>query len=179
MPLQTRAPQSSRRRAAVASDARRREDLRRIEQTITRIGQIGGGKDAAKVREKRSGVTVSRPGIAIMAVLARNGELRVGEIARYSHLETPLVSRELNRLVDAGYAKRQPDADDGRVARVSLSEQGLSAYQRYRSATDDIIAETFSTWQSDELRDLAGALERVLADFARPRLRGDDAGEHG
>ena len=89
------------------------------------------------------------------------------------------MSRELNRLVDDGYATRQPDADDGRVARVSLSEQGLAAYQRYRSATDDIIAETFSAWQSDELRDLAGALERVLGDFARPRLSGDDPGEHG
>ena len=87
MPLQTRAPQSSRRQAAISPGKRRREDLRRIEQAITRIGQIGGGKDAAKVREKRSGITVSRPGIAIMAVLARNGELRVGEIARYSHLE--------------------------------------------------------------------------------------------
>ncbi len=114
-----------------------------------------------------------------MAVLARHGELRVGEIARYSHLEPPLVSRELNRLVDDGYATRQPDATDRRVARVSLSEHGLAAYQSYRNATDDVIAETFAAWQSDELRDLAGTLERVLGDFARPKLSGNDPEEHG
>jgi len=103
-----------------------------------------------------------------MAALAHHGELRVGEIARFAHLETPLVSRELNRLVDDGYAVRRSDADDGRVARVTLSEQGFSAYQRYRRATDEIIAETFASWRADELHHLAGSLERVLSDFARP-----------
>lgn len=174
MPLHTRASQSTRRQAPTTPSPRRREDLRRVEQAITRIGQIGGGKDAAKVRERRSGLTVSRPGIAIMAILARHGELRVGEIARFSHLETPLVSRELNRLVADGYATRKSDADDGRVARVSLSERGLAAYRSYRSATDDIIAETFASWRSDELRQLAGTLERVLGDFARPRFDGQE-----
>jgi DNA-binding MarR family transcriptional regulator len=112
-----------------------------------------------------------------MAVLARNGELRVGEIAKFAHLETPLVSRELNRLVADGYAIRQPDAHDGRVARVSLSERGLAAYQSYRSATDDIIAETFFSWRSDELHSLARTLERVLHDFARPHFHGETPGE--
>jgi DNA-binding MarR family transcriptional regulator len=146
--------------------------LRRIEQAITGIGRIGGGKDAATVRAARSGVSVSRPGIAIMATLAHNGELRVGEIARLTHLESPLVSRELNRLVDDGYAIRKADPTDGRVACVSLSERGLAAYRAYRQATDDIIAETFGEWRSDELHHLAGLLERVLSDFARPPGRG-------
>jgi len=152
--------------------AGRNEDLRRIEQAITRIGRIGGGKDAATVRAARSGVSVSRPGIAIMATLAHNAELRVGEIARLTRLESPLVSRELNRLVDEGYAVRRADPADGRVAWVSLSENGLDAYQAYRRATDDIIAETFGAWHSDELHHLAGLLERVLADFARPPSAG-------
>jgi DNA-binding MarR family transcriptional regulator len=103
-----------------------------------------------------------------MATLAHNGELRVGEIARLTHLESPLVSRELNRLVEDGYAVRRADPADGRVAWVSLSEKGLAAYQAYRKATDDIIAETFGDWRTDELHNLAGLLERVLADFARP-----------
>jgi DNA-binding MarR family transcriptional regulator len=85
-----------------------------------------------------------------------------------THFESPLVSRELNRLVDEGYALRRADPTDGRVAWVNLSEKGLAAYQAYRKATDDIIAETFGEWNSHELHDLAGKLERVLADFARP-----------
>ena len=171
MPAHTRVLRATPANGATGAShgVKRKDDLRRVEQAITRIGQIGGGKDAAKVREARSGVTVSRPGIAIMAALARNGELRVGQIARISHLETPLVSRELNRLVDDGYALRRPDAEDGRVARVTLSDLGLSAYQSYRRATDDIIAETFSEWTSEELSMLANNLERVLTDFARPR----------
>ncbi len=147
---------------------RRKEDLRRVEQALTRIARIGTGKDAAMVRALRSGVTVSRPGIAIMATLARNGELRVGDIARQTDLETPLVSRELNRLEAEGYALRKGDSADGRVAWVRLSERGRAAYRAYRKATDDIVAETFESWRSEELHRLAGTLERVLGDFARP-----------
>ncbi len=103
-----------------------------------------------------------------MATLARYGELRVGDIARHTDLETPLISRELNRLVADGFAVRRGDVADGRVALVSLSEQGAEAFRAYRSATDDIIAETFIEWGSHELHELAGTLERVLRDFARP-----------
>lgn len=147
---------------------RRQEDLRRIEQAITRIARIGNGKDAALIRARRSGVRVSRPGIAIMATLARGGELRVGDVARQTKLETPLVSRELHRLGTGGYVVRRSDPRDGRVAWVALSEKGRAAYRAYRSATDDIVAETFAGWRTDELHELAATLERVLADFARP-----------
>ncbi len=106
-----------------------------------------------------------------MATLARYGELRVGDIARHTDLETSLISRELNRLVADDFAKRRGDAADGRVALVSISERGAEAFRAYRVATDDIIAETFTGWSSHELHELAATLERVLGDFVRPRDR--------
>ena len=148
--------------------AQRREDLRRVEQAITRISRIGSGKDAAMLRSRRSGAKFSRPGIAIIATLARCGELRVGDIARQTDLETPLISRELNRLVADGFALRRADVADGRVALVSLSEQGVAAFRAYREATDDIIAETFTDWSSQELHELATTLEHVVRDFSHP-----------
>ena len=123
------------------------------------------------LRSRRSGVQVSRPGIAIMATLARYGELRVGDIARHTDLETSLISRELNRLVADDFAQRRGDAADGRVALVRLSRRGAEAFRSYRVATDDIIAETFMGWSSHELHELAATLERVLGDFVRPRDR--------
>lgn len=171
MPQATRRAVPVRRRSGESASSppdRRQEDLRRVEQALTRIARIGNGKDAALVRARRSGVRVSRPGIAIMATLARAGEMRVGDVARQTRLETPLVSRELHRLVAQGDAVRRGDPADGRVARVALSEKGLAAYRAYRKATDEIIAETFADWRSDELHRLAGTLERVLGDFARP-----------
>jgi DNA-binding MarR family transcriptional regulator len=49
-----------------------------------------------------------------------------------------------------------------------LTDSGRRASEAYRSATDDIIAETFAGWSSADLRVLAGLLERVAEDFTRP-----------
>jgi MarR family transcriptional regulator, transcriptional regulator for hemolysin len=164
--------------AAVAGDGRdagpasaRSHTLTRVEQSLTGIARIGNGKAAASARSERSGVRISRPGIAMLAALARAGhELRVKEIADVTGLETPLVSRELNVLADDGRIRRRSDPTDGRAALVGLTATGRADFAAYRAATDDIVAETFSGWESEELEVLADLLERVLADFARPSL---------
>ncbi|MBF6556792.1 MAG: MarR family transcriptional regulator [Acidimicrobiales bacterium] len=157
--------------------ARRRDDLRRVEQAITRMGRIGNGREAARIRAERSGVRISRPGIAILAAVHARGPLRVTDIARQTGLEPPLVSREIRRLVEDGYVARRGDRSDGRAAIVTLTPAGTAAFGAYRSATDDIVTETFAGWTSAELRELAGALERVVDDFAR--APGTPAVNHG
>jgi DNA-binding MarR family transcriptional regulator len=157
--------------------ARRRDDLRRVEQAITRMGRIGNGREAARIRAERSGVRISRPGIAILAAVNARGPLRVTDIARQTGLEPPLVSREIRRLVEDGYVARRADSSDGRAAIATLTREGTAAFGAYRSATDDIVTETFSGWTSAELRELASSLERVVDDFAR--APGAPAVNHG
>jgi hypothetical protein len=42
----------------------------------------------------------------------------------------------------------------------------------YRAAADEIIAEVLSSWSAADLHALAGQLERVVRDFARPQQAG-------
>jgi DNA-binding MarR family transcriptional regulator len=154
---------------AAAGPPDRPRDLRRVEQALTGIARIGNGKAAASARSERSGVRISRPGVAVLAALVRAGsELRVKDIVDGTGLETPLVSRELTQLVADGRVVRRTDPDDGRATLVALTGRGRDDFAAYRSATDEIVAETFADWPSDQLATLAGLLERVLADFARP-----------
>jgi DNA-binding MarR family transcriptional regulator len=114
---------------------------------------------------------VSRPAIAILAVLARSSEMRVTELAKQTGLETTLISRELKQLENDGLAERRADELDGRAALISLSDSGRQAFTSYREVTDEIIAETFADWTAVELEQLAAMLERVLRDFVRtPRV---------
>jgi len=166
MPETTTAPGSTRAGGGPAAGDRC-GDLRRVEQAITGISRIGSGKASARLRSERSGVRVSRPGVAILAALAHRGELRVNDLARQTGLEVPLVSREVNRLAAEGRVLRRSDDSDGRAALVSLTEQGRADFGDYRRATDEIIGETFAAWEPDELHRLAATLERVLADFSR------------
>lgn len=146
----------------------RHRDIRRVEQAITRIGRIANGREAARVRAERSGVRISRPGLAILSALDGKGPLRPTELAGLTRLELTLVSRELRRLVAEAYVVSRSDDTDGRAALATLTDTGTAALRAYRAATDEIVDETFAGWSAGELHELATTLERVVEDFARP-----------
>ena len=161
----------------------RLEDLRRVEQALTRIARISTGRVAARNRSERSGVMLSRPAISILSTLRTSGPVRLSLLARLTDLEAPLISREIRELVNEGYVRRTADPTDGRAGIVDLTAKGRRASQAYREATDEIIAETFSAWSAADLRDLRVQLERVARDFtqspAAGRRAGNGNGAHG
>ncbi len=143
----------------------RRDDLRRIERSVTGIARISFGRSAARNRSERSGVDLSRPAMAILAALRISGPVRLSALALATHLEAPLVSREVRVLEAAGYVERTADPGDGRAAIVAATELGQAAFERYRAATDEIIAETFVDWPDGDLDALAEQLERLETCF--------------
>ena len=126
------------------------------------------GREAARIRAARSGVHLSRPSVSILSTLRVSGPVRLRELAHRTDLEAPLISREVRDLIAAGLVRRTSDPTDGRAGIVELTPKGRRASEAYRSATDDIISETFSSWSAAELRVLAEQLERVVSDFSRP-----------
>jgi DNA-binding MarR family transcriptional regulator len=147
----------------------RTDDLRRIEQAITRIQRISLGRDAVRRRADRAGVNLGRPAVAVLFALYRHGPQRLSDLARHTQLEAPLISREVRALVEDGYVTRRADPADGRATIVELTEFGRESNMAYRKAVDEIIAETFDGWTAKELAELAASLERVARDFAAYR----------
>jgi DNA-binding MarR family transcriptional regulator len=93
--------------------------------------------------------------------------VRLSSLAHLTGLEAPLISREIKELGDGGYVFRTSDPTDGRAGIVELSPKGSDAWNRYRHAADDINAETFSEWSSEDLRTLRVLLERVARDVSK------------
>ena len=146
----------------------RRDDLRRVDHALTRIARVAMGRDAARARAERSGVHLSQPAIAILAALRTAGAVRLSELARLTGLEPPLISREAGELVASRHIRRRADPTDGRAGIVALTSKGRQASEGYRKAADEILAASFASWSVADLHDLAGLLERVARDFARP-----------
>lgn len=145
----------------------RLDDLRGVELAINRISRISNGRVAARHRSERSGVMLSRPAITILSTLRGSGPVRLSLLARLTDLEAPLISREIRELAEGGYVRRTADPTDGRAGIVDLTAKGRRAYQAYRDATDEIIAETFEAWSASDLHELRTLLDRVSEDFAR------------
>jgi DNA-binding MarR family transcriptional regulator len=146
----------------------RRDDLRRIERSITRIARISLGRSAARNRAEMSGIDLSRPAITILAVLHQAGPMRLSALSTLTHLEAPLVSREIRQLEADGFVTRTADPEDGRAAIAEATPAGIETFVRYRATTDAIVAETFADWDDAELGTLVDHLERMERAFSRP-----------
>jgi len=146
----------------------RREDLARVDQALARLARMATGREGARLRAERSGVALSQPALAILAASRSAGAVRLSELSRLTGLEPALISREVRDLTATGHAQRRPDPSDGRAGIVVLTPKGRRASQAYRAAADELMAERLSTWSAADLHALAGQLERVVRDFARP-----------
>ncbi|WP_243372696.1 MarR family transcriptional regulator [Geotalea sp. SG265] len=96
-----------------------------------------------------------------MEALWEEDGLSVGEIGRRIALDTATLAGILDRLVTAGWVRREVDSQDGRVARVYLTEKGTGAI--------GTLAETMEQTNDDLLKGFSQEerllLKRLLKDF--------------
>jgi DNA-binding MarR family transcriptional regulator len=146
----------------------RRDDLRRVDQALARLARMATGREGARLRAERSGVSLSQPALAVLAASRSAGAVRLSELSRLTGLEPALISREVRELTATGHVQRRADPSDGRAGIVALTPKGRRTSETYRAAADEIMADVLSSWTAADLHALAGHLERVVRDFSRP-----------
>ena len=65
----------------------------------------------------------------ILGMLCEDQKPTMGELSGALSLPLSTVSRMVGRLEERGYAERLPDAADGRVVRVALTDSGRHLYE--------------------------------------------------
>ena len=104
---------------------------------------------------------VSVGGVAVLALLYREGDRTVGQLATAERVQPPSMTRTVTCLEAEGYVERFPHPTDGRQVLVRLSDQGrelLAAERRRRDA-----------WLTRRMRELS-ADERAVLRQAAPIL---------
>lgn len=76
--------------------------------------------------------------------------LSVGEIGRRIALDTATLAGVLDRMANAGWVRREADPDDGRVARVYLTEKAQEAVSGLASAIEITNNELLSSFSLEE-----------------------------
>ena len=74
--------------------------------------------------------------------------------------------RLVDRLVEAGYVRREPGAD-GRSRAVTLTDEGRSVAERVSAARAEVLGDALAVLSADERAELSGMLGRVMATFVR------------
>lgn len=99
--------------------------------------------------------------MAVLAQLARQGELSIGELARSEKVQPPSMTRTVNCLQADEYVARRPHESDGRQVMVALTDRGRETLQADRRRRD--------AWLAQKLTDLTAA-EREALRAAAPIL---------
>lgn len=122
---------------------------------------------------------VSQPAVILLSRLQADGGLTIGELARRTHMDMSLVSRELRKLESEAMVTRATDARDGRVTRVGLTPKGRGIVRRLRNVRDRHIFEVLSAWSAQELVALGDLMTRFVDDLQSVRYRDADPDGNG
>jgi DNA-binding MarR family transcriptional regulator len=106
-------------------------------------------------------------GLVPLAVINRCAPARVRDVADALHVDLSVASRQVAALAAAGYVRREPDADDRRAQRVSLTDAGTAALERAHDRIVAVFASALGDWSDDDLTSLTAALGRLGDDYSR------------
>jgi DNA-binding MarR family transcriptional regulator len=125
----------------------------------------------AWLRLSREPTGLSASALSALSRLASIGSLRITELAELEQLTQPGMTTLINRLEVAGLAIREPDPDDGRAVRVTVTPLGTGRVTEYRDARAARIRARIAELSPADQAALTAALP-ALRSFAAPPTHG-------
>jgi DNA-binding MarR family transcriptional regulator len=78
-----------------------------------------------------SGLTPSQ--LSALGVIARNGPIRLSELAEIESMNPTMLSRVVSALDDAGFVRRRTDPEDRRAGLLEVTAAGRRTHDRLRA----------------------------------------------
>lgn len=96
--------------------------------------------------------------VSALATLVNCGPMRLGDLAAKEGVAAPTLSRMMASLVEAGYARREPDPADGRASLVTATEVGERVVSGLRSERMQQLQERLQRLPDEQRELLLAAL---------------------
>lgn len=141
--------------------------LDRAMMSIVPDGARGRTYIAAEV-SRIIGVRVSVPALISLDKL-KDGPMRITELGTQVGASSPTITRQVQDLERKGLVVRKADANDGRVAVISLSDKGILAQRTSAEVRILTLKEVLHDWTEDDVQLLAPLLDRLTASLAQGR----------
>lgn len=97
--------------------------------------------------------------------ILRQGPMRSGELAQYTHADPSTVSRQVAMLVRDGLLERRADPLDGRAILLHATEAGRRLHGTHLLTREHHYRQLLHTWTQQEQKLFAEFLHRFVADF--------------
>lgn len=123
-------------------------------------------RTARRLRQEAAS-DLSPTAMAALASIERHAPLTPTRLAEIERVQRPTITRVINVLVENGAISRDPDPEDGRSCRLSLTEAGAERLAEHRFRKSAYLARLLDSLPDEDVRVLDRAsqiLERALSE---------------
>ena len=140
-------------------------DVAELDRALTRIAYLLTRARRNDFVTSMAGVPLDRAAVVVLLQLAEAGAMRPSELAAQLEVEAPHITRQVQRLAQAGYAERAPDPNDRRAQLIRLTPAGKAAARRIRDTGRKGMQAALAHWPPDDLHQLTTLFHRMVDDF--------------
>ena len=118
---------------------------------------------ARHLRQARADTEELTPSqLSAMGVLAREGQLQIGELAAQEQVRAPSMTRLVDHLEARGLVRRSPSPTDRRACLLGLTEQGMELLEANRERRNQWLAARLEKLTEAERQTLQAAVPILL-----------------
>ncbi len=110
------------------------------------------------LRRIHAGTELSPSQYDVLATIGFRGPVRLSDLAAFESINPTLLSRIVGKLEERELVSREQDADDRRVAHVSLTDKGRELHHRIRDERTDALSLALASLTEQERELLLQAL---------------------
>ena len=133
---------------------------------VTRIKQVSGRLLERILAERGIDAFNGAQG-RILYVLWQGDNVPISELSRQTGLAMTTLTSMLDRMEAAGLVRRDRDAKDRRRVRIVLSDEARRLQRDFDEVSEEMNAIHYEGFTDEEVEQLEGYLERVLANIER------------
>jgi DNA-binding MarR family transcriptional regulator len=100
-------------------------------------------------------------GFTALAVAHRFGPVRISDVAERLRIDMSVASRQVRALMEAGYVERQPDDEDRRAHRISITERGSEVLRESHRRMVAAFEGALDDWDERDITALADGMTRL------------------
>ncbi|PNI09280.1 MarR family transcriptional regulator [Arthrobacter sp. AFG7.2] len=113
----------------------------------------------------------------LMAVIRREGPIRLTDLAMNIGVGKPSVSRQIAFLESLGLVSKEADPSDGRAQAIRLTPKGEEKMHQVQDARRQVFRERLGEWPVEELEELARSMAKLNATYERDGFPKEDTAE--
>lgn len=126
--------------------------------------RLSGSRAMFKRQAAAAAVELSQPSYVLLRVVADEGPLPMGQLARLAHMDLGMAARRVQSLQDEGMVARQSDLADARKTMVEATAAGARAARALQEVRRAHLQRALAQWSAADLREFDRLLARFLAD---------------